>query len=156
MSIIATEDSYVKPLVIGALYSINGEHFNFVLTADKELRFALKLSFHVEVKSKVLQCCAMAKITEWLQTHASLFERKRPRLSDELFSEHFPFNSPMPNVTDIPQKRLKAYDTDRFIVDNPPDFRFFLFIGSPTLYDETISKFGNYYRLSCKFSFSIS
>lgn len=89
-------------------------------------------------------------------TRVTFSESKPPRLSDEFFSEHFPFNSPMPNVTDIPQTRLKAYDTDHFIVDNPPDFRFFLFIGSPTIYDETISKFGNYYRLSCKFSFSIS
>lgn len=154
MTIIATEVSYVKPMLIDSLYSVNGERFDFVLAADKEPK-----DYWIRVKT-LLPCRTQIEAFAILRygedhlmagdTCVTFTEQKPPRLQEEVYSEHFMFNSPMPRVKDIPLTWLKAYDTDRSIVDNPPDHRFFLFIDSPTISDETMGKYGNYYHLSCE------
>lgn len=155
MTIIASEISDVHPFTIDSLFSVNGERFDFVLNADKPAK-----DYWMRVKT-MLPCRTQIEVFAILRygdehqlsgdgTRIAFSENLPPRLSEAEFPSLRVFNSPMPKVKDIPLIRLQAYDSDRSIIDNPPDYKFFLFIDSPTILDETMNRDGNYWKLSCE------
>lgn len=153
MTIIASEISYVHPLEIDSFYSLPGERFDFVVDASREPR-----DYWIRAKT-LLPCRTQVEtfaILRYGKEHRVSAET-RVTFSDDLpprLSENFPekrmFNSPMPKVADISMLSLKSYKSDHSIMENAPDHKFFLFLDSPTILDETLSKYGNYYRLSCE------
>lgn len=153
MTIIASEISYVHPLEIDSLYSLPGERFDFVLNADKPAK-----DYWVRVKT-LLPCRTPVESFAILRygdsfrmsagTRVAFTLNLPPRLSED-FPTNRMFNSPMPKVKDIPILSLKAHTSDESIIFAQPDHKFYLFIDSPTILDETMDKDGNYYRLSCE------
>lgn len=154
MTIIASEISYVHPFTIDSLYSLPGERFDFVLNADKPAK-----DYWVRVKT-LLPCRTRVESFAILRygedfrmaadTKVAFTHNIPPRLSEDFPSNRM-FNSPMPKVKDISILSLKAYDSDKSVLLSEPDHKFYLFLDSPTVLDETLDKDGNYYRLSCKF-----
>jgi Multicopper oxidase len=154
MTIIATEINFVRPFTIDSLITINGERFDFVLNADKEPRdYWIRLKTLAPCRTPLETFAVLrygkrhVKVTD---TKVTFKKELPPRLSTD-FPEVNVFNSPNPSVyPGVPLLALEAYESDRTIIDNPPDHRFFLFVDSPTILDDTMDKYGNYYRLSCK------
>lgn len=153
MTIIATENSNVHPFTIDSLFSVNGERFDFVLNADKPPK-----DYWVRVKTLMpcrttIEAFAILRYGDEFKMSADVkvafSDNLPPRLSNESFAEKKIFNSPMPKVKDIPILSLNAYESDKSLLDTLPDKKVYLFLDSPTILDETMSKDGNYYRLSC-------
>lgn len=154
MTIIATEISYVRPFAIDSLFTVNGERFDFVLNADKAPR-------DYWIRMKTLYPCRLPLETFGVlrygeeyamsaNTRVTFKKELPPRLSTD-FPELKVFNSPNPLVyPGVSLLNLEAYKSDKSIIENAPDHKFFLFIDSPTILDDTMDKYGNYYRLSCK------
>jgi Multicopper oxidase len=153
MTIIASEISYVHPIVIDSFFSLPGERFDFVLNA------------YQKPKDYWIRIQTMYPCRELVESFAILRYGEDHRISagqrvaftgnvPERFSTEFAlirmFNSPLPKVKDIPILSLKAFDSDHSIILNPPDHKFHLFLDSPTILDDTLDQFGNYYRLSCE------
>lgn len=156
MTIIASEISHVNPFTIDSLFSVNGERFDFILNANKPPR-----DYWIRVKTLMpcrttIEAFAILRYGEKFRMAADIkvafTANLPPRLSNESFSEKKIFNSPMPKVKDIPILRLRAYESDQTLLNTPADKQVYLFLDSPTILDETMSKGGNYYRLSCEFS----
>lgn len=159
MTIIATEISYVHPIVIDSLYSLPGERFDFVVNANQKPKdYWIRLITLLPCRKQV-EAFAILRYSDDHRlsagTRVAFTKNIPPRLSLEFPTKKL-FNSPMPKVKDIPILSLKAYESDKSIILNPPDHKFFLFLDSPTILDSTLNATGNYYRLSCKFSASIS
>ena len=155
MTIIASELSYVQPFTIDSLYSVNGERFDFILSADKPAR-----DYWIRVKT-MLPCREQIEtfaILRYGEEHRKAFDGTKvvftsnlpPRLSEAEYPAQRILNSPMPKVKDISMLALQAYKSDRSIIDYPPDYKFFLFLDSPTILDVTLASYGNYWRLSCE------
>lgn len=151
MTIIASEISYVHPHLSDSLYSVPGERFDFVVNANQEAK-----DYWIRVKvmppcRKQVEAFAILRYGNEFQmsvdTHVAFTSRLPPKLSTE-FPESNTINSPFENATSI--IGLRSYVSDRSIIDNPPDHRFFLFLDSPTILDDTLNQYGNYYRLSCE------
>lgn len=153
MTIIASEISYVHPLTIDSLYSLPGERFDFVLNADKPSKdYWIRMQTMLPCRTIVESFAVLRYGHEHLMsadTKVTFTAEPPPRLSPKFPMKKL-FNSPMPKVKDIPIIRLKSYESDKSIMYVEPDHKFFLFIDSPTILDETLDKYGNYYRLSCK------
>lgn len=159
MIIIASEISNVHPFTIDSLFSLPGERFDFVLNANRPAK-----DYWIRVKT-LIPCRTQIETFAILrygddhrlsaETRVAFTANHPPRFSND-FPEKKMFNSPMPKVKDIPILSLNAYRSDNSILDFPPDHKFFLFLDSPTILDETMSSFGNYYRLSCKFNILIT
>ncbi|CRL01606.1 CLUMA_CG014215, isoform A [Clunio marinus] len=150
MIIIASEVSNVHPMTIDSLYSLPGERFDFVVNADQPPR-----DYWIRVQTlnpcrTVVETFGILRYGEDHQmsigTRVSFTANLPPRLSTEFPTKKF-FNSPMPKVKDIPLISLKAYNSDRSIIDNPPNHKFYLFLDSPTILDHTMDENGNYFRL---------
>lgn len=154
MTIIASEISYVHPLQIDSIYSLPGERFDFVLNADKPAK-------DYWIRIQTMFPCRVIKesfaVLRYGDEHRMSVDNRVtfPSNTPPRFSQDFPmkrlFNSPMPKVKDIPIISLKSYESDKSIMYGEPDHKFFLFLDSPTVLDDTLDKYGNYYRLSCKF-----
>lgn len=154
MTVIASEISYVEPLLIDSLYSMAGERFDFVIHADQKSK-----DYFIRIKT-MYPCRDIVEefaILRYGQEHqitadqrVTFVNKLPPRLSDK-FPQKKLFNSPMPKVKDIPILKMKAYKSDDSIILNPPDHKHFLFLDSPTILDDTLAKNGNYYRLSCEY-----
>lgn len=153
MTIIASEISYVHPLVIDSLYSLPGERFDFVLNTDKPVK-----DYWVRVQT-LLPCRTTIESFAILRygkdyrmsadTRVAFTFNLPPRLSLDFPTERL-FNSPMPKVKDIPIISLKAYKSDDSVIFSEPDHKFHMFIDSPNVLDETLDRDGNYYKLSCE------
>jgi hypothetical protein len=148
MTIIATEISYVKPFEIDALFSQTGERFDFVVeTNNTEGDFWVRAQTQMPCRN-VIEGFAVLRYGK--KSGGSVaFTEDPPRLSEK-FSKKKLFNSPKPKVEDIPFLRLNAYEYDKSIVEGDPDFKFFLFLDSPTFSDDALYKMGTHYRLACK------
>jgi FtsP/CotA-like multicopper oxidase with cupredoxin domain len=153
MTVISSEISYVEPLLIDSLYSMAGERFDFVLNADQKPK-----DYWIRVKT-MLPCRDIVEafaILRYGEDHKMAgdqriaFSKQLPPVQSDKFPQKKLFNSPMPKVKDIPIIKMKAYDSDESIIVNPPDYKHFLFIDSPTILDDTMDKDGNYYKLSCE------
>lgn len=150
MKIIATELSYVEPFTIDALFTQTGERFDFVVHANNTVG-----DYWVRVKTmepcrKATEGFAILRYTENNDKHLTFAKTDPPHIRDDLFSQQKLFNSPKPKVKDIPFLRLKSYDYDESIIHGEPDFKFFLFLDSPTFSDDALYSNGTHYRLSCK------
>lgn len=149
MKIIATELSYVEPFTIDALFSQTGERFDFVVNANNT-----KGDYWIRVKTmepcrKATEGFAVLRYGEDDGNLATFTENDPPHLSPDLFSMKKLFNSPKPKLVDIPLLRLKSYEFDESIIHGDPDFKFFLFLDSPTFSDDALYSNGTNYRLSC-------
>lgn len=154
MTIIATEISYVRPFTIDSLFTVNGERFDFVLDANKAPRdYWIRLKTLYPCRTP-LEAFAVLRYGSEHQmaadTRVTFTETLPPRLSTD-FPEEKVFNSPNPSVyPGVPLLNLRSYESDNSIIESTPDHKFFLFIDSPTILDDTMDKYGNYYRLACK------
>lgn len=153
MKIIATELSYVEPFTIDALFSQTGERFDFVVETnntpgDYWVRVKTLMPCRIATEGfAVLRYGAKSGYSETLK------KEDPPHDSKNLFSEKKLFNSPKPKVEDIPFLRLQAYDYDESIMTRDADFKFFLFLDSPTFSDDALYSNGTHFRLSCKLLF---
>jgi FtsP/CotA-like multicopper oxidase with cupredoxin domain len=153
MKIIATEVSYVEPFTIDALYSQTGERFDFVLEAnntDGDYWIRVKTLSPCQVSAEGF---AVLRYTSKPRVSLTISKEDPPHESTDLFTQKKLFNSPKPKVEDIPFLRLQAYDYDKSILTQDADFKFFLFLDSPTFSDDALYSNGTNYRLSCKFQF---
>jgi Multicopper oxidase len=149
MQIIASELSYVEPLNIDSLFSTTGERFDFVIDANRD---------HGDywIRIKTLKPCV--KATEGFAVlrygnksgAGSEFIEKDPPHNSEDFQDKRLFNSPLPKVKDISFLGLNAYEYDESVIYGAPDFKFFLFMDSPTFTDAALFSKGTHYRFSCK------
>jgi FtsP/CotA-like multicopper oxidase with cupredoxin domain len=149
MQIIATEISYVEPFSIDSLFSATGERFDFVINANKTPG-----DYWVRVKTMspcrtIIEGFAVLRYGNKSGGGNEFIEKDPPHNSED-FPEKRLFNSPAPKVKDIPFLRLNAYEYDESIIYGDPDFKFFLFLDSPTLTDSVLYNRGNNYRLTCK------
>lgn len=153
MTVIATEISYVHPMQIDSLFSMDGERFDFVVDANQKPK-----DYWIRVKTMnpcrdIVEAFAILRYGEDYDMSADqrvTFTKSLPPVQSNKFSQKKLFNSPAPKVKDIPILKLKAYESDESIIFNPPDYKHFLFIDSPPILDQTLLKYGNYYRLACK------
>lgn len=156
MTIIASEISYVQPFTIDSLFSVNGERFDFVLAADKPPKdYWIRVKTMLPCRTQIETFAILRYGSEFRMAadiKVAFTANLPPRLSNESFPEKKVFNSPMPKVKDIPILRLDAYESDKSLLNTTPDKKVFLFLDSPTILDDTMSKDGNYYKLSCEFS----
>lgn len=156
MTVIASEISYVHPIVIDSLFSMPGERFDFVVNADQTPKdYWIRIQTMYPCRT-IVETFAVLRYGEDHRVAA----RQKIDYKHELpprFSTEFPqkrmFNSPLPKVKDIPVLSMKAFESDDSIILADPDHKFHLFIDSPTVLDETLERYGNYYRLSCKWKF---
>lgn len=154
MTVIASEISYTEPMLIDSLYSMAGERFDFVLNADQKPK-----DYWIRVKTmypcrEIIEAFAILRYGDDHKMAADqrvAFTGELPPTQSDKFPQKKLFNSPMPKVKDIPIIKMKAYESDDSIILNPPDHKHFLFIDSPTILDDTLDKYGNYYRLSCEY-----
>lgn len=156
MTIIATEISDVKPLVIDSLYSMNGERFDFVLNATSEprdywMRVKSLPPCHTDVEAfAILRYGQEHKIDVTCNTRVDFPEHRPPHLS-----EGFPtgrlFNSPILDVENISILSLQSFHHDQSIVDTPPDKQFFVVVNTPLLLDREMEMYNNYYKLDCEY-----
>lgn len=155
MTIIASEISYVHPIIIDSFYSLPGERFDFVVNADQRPK-----DYWIRVQTmypcrEIVESFAILRYGEDHRLSAGqrvAFSSKLPPRFSKKFPQKRLFNSPMPKVKDIPILSLKAYKSDESIIFAEPDHKFHLFIDSPTLLDDTLNHYGNYYRLSCEYN----
>jgi hypothetical protein len=155
MKIIATEISYVHPFVIDSLFTLNGERFDFVVNTNQKPR-----DYWVRVKTMppcrtILESFAILRYGAEHHVHKSsgtkvVFPSKLPPRNSSIFPQNRLFNSPMPKVEDISLLSLKSYESDRSIIESPPDQQFYLFLDTPQLLEYQMLRFGNYYQLDCK------
>lgn len=154
MEIIATEISYVEPFTIDALFTQTGERFDFVITTNQT---SGDYWVRVQTMAPCRQIVEGFAVLRYGETHGgniTFSEPDPPHLSTELFTQKKFFNSPKPKVMDIPFLRLNSYEYDKSIVHGDPDFKFYLFLDSPTFSDDAIYSNGTNYRLSCKSTFN--
>lgn len=150
MKIIATEISYVEPFEIDALFSQTGERFDFVVeTNNTEGDFWVRVQTQMPCRNPV-EGFAILRYGNKSGSDVAFSDGDPPRLSDK-FSKKKLFNSPKPKKEDIPFLRLNSYEYDKSIVENDPDFKFYLFLDSPTFSDDALYRMGTHYRLACKF-----
>lgn len=151
MTMIASEISYIKPFPIDSLYSVPGERYDFVVNANQPAK-----DYWIRVKTinpcrKQVEAFAILRYGDdyrmSVDTRVAFTSELPPKLSVEDFPTLKIF-SPYSNSTSILD--MEAYSSDRSIIDNAPDQSFFLFLDSPTILDETLNHYGNYYKLSCE------
>lgn len=150
MTMIASEISYVKPFPIDSLYSMPGERYDFVVNANQPAK-----DYWIRVKTinpcrTQVEAFALLRYGEDYRMSVDTKVAFKPELPPRLSTE-FPtlkIFSPYTNSTSILD--MEAYSSDSSIIDNAPDQSFFLFLDSPTILDETLDHYGNYYKLSCK------
>lgn len=150
LEIISTELSYVEPFTIDALFSQTGERFDFVVTTNNTPG---DYWVRVQTMAPCRQAVEGFAVLRYGETHGgnvTYSKEDPPHSSTELFSQKKLFNSPKPKVLDIPFLRLVSYEYDESIIHGDPDFKFFLFLDSPTFSDDAIYSNGTDYRLSCK------
>lgn len=154
MTIIATEISYVEPFEIDALFSQTGERFDFVIeTNNEEGDYWVRVQTQMPCRN-VVEGFAVLRYGKKSGGGVEFHDVDPPRLSDK-FSKKKLFNSPKPKVEDIPFLRLNAYDYDESTIKGDPDFKFFLFLDSPTISDDALYMKGTHYRLSCEFFYEM-
>lgn len=148
MTIIASEISYVKPYTIDSLYSVTGERFDFVVNAN-----AIPGDYWVRVQTLVP--CRIASEGFAVLRYGNVSggdygfpDKMPPRLSTEFPIKRL-FNSPKPKVEDIPFLALRSYEYDESIIKGEADFKFFLFLDSPTISDDVLYANGTNYRMNC-------
>lgn len=154
MTIIASEISYVNPFTIDSLYSVNGERFDFVLNADQKPKdYWIRIKTLEPCRTQIETFAILRYGDDHLMsadTKVAYTDKLPPRLSEAEFKSEKIFNSPMPKVIDIPFLSLKSYESDYDLIKSTPDHKFYLYLDSPTILDETMNKNGNYFRLSCE------
>lgn len=152
MTVIASEISYVHPFTIDSLQSLPGERFDFVLNADKTANkdYWIRVKTILPCRSPV-EAFAVLRYGDEHRVSADIkiayTRRLPPRVSND-FPENKTFNVPEDRERSL--LKMRAYRPDKSILSSPPDHKFFLFLDSPTVLDETLDSKGNYYRLSCK------
>lgn len=151
MTVIASEISYVHPFTIDSLQSLPGERFDFVVNADKPAKdYWIRVKTIVPCRTPV-EAFAILRYGDAFRisadTKIAYSHNLPPRLSNE-FPESKMFNVPEDKERSL--LKMKAFRSDKSVISAPPDQKFYLFIDSPTVLDETLSSKGNYYRLSCK------
>ncbi len=152
MTIIATEISYVEPFEIDALFSQTGERFDFVINANqKEGDYWMRVQTQSPCRT-VVEGFALLRYGKEGGDEVTFANSDPPRLSENFTKEKL-FNSPKPKVKDVPFLRLNSFDYDESIIKGEPDYKFFLFLDSPTLTDDALYKNGINYKWSCKTNF---
>jgi FtsP/CotA-like multicopper oxidase with cupredoxin domain len=148
MTIISTEISYVEPFTIDALYSLAGERFDFVVhTNGTPGDYWIRAQTMLPCRS-VTEGFAVLRYGNKSGGDVA-FTDNPPRLSED-FPRRRLFNSPKPKEEDISFLNLKAYEYDASIIQGDPDFKFFLFLDSPTITDDMLYSTATDYKMSCK------
>jgi FtsP/CotA-like multicopper oxidase with cupredoxin domain len=149
MTIIATEISYVEPFSIDSLFSSTGERFDFVIHTNNT-------PGDYWVRAKTMSPCRL--ITEGFAIlrygnksggEVAFAPNDPPRDSQDMPMKRL-FNSPKPKVLDIPFLALNATEYDESIINGDPDFKFQLFLDSPTISDDILYTNGTDYRMNCE------
>lgn len=149
MTIIATEISYVEPFTIDALYSLTGERFDFVVKANAtpgEYWIRAQTMFPCRT---IIEGFAVLRVGNYSGGSVD-FVDDPPVQSQTGFSAKKIFNSPKPKVKDIPFLALKSYEYDESIINGDPDYKFYMFLDSPTISDDVLYTNGTNYRMTCK------
>lgn len=149
MTIIATEISYVEPFTIDSLYSSTGERFDFVINTNNTTGG----DYWIRVKT-MMPCRTVIEGFAVLRYGNKsggdvAFTDNPPHASREFPSKRL-FNSPKPKVADIPFLALNAFEYDESIIHAAPDFKFFLFLDSPTITDDVLYSKETHIKMSCE------
>lgn len=149
MTIIATEISYVEPFTIDSLFSLTGERFDFVINANNTPGdYWIRVQTMFPCRS-IIEGFAILRYGNKSGGEVAFAENQPPRLALDYPRDKL-FNSPKPKVEDIPFLSLNAYEYDESIIHGDPDFKFYLFLDSPTITDDVLYSHGTFYRMSCE------
>lgn len=151
-SVIATELSYIEPVVADTLHFLSGERFDIVIDANLPPR-----DYWIRVRElppclKEIEGFAVLRVHRDPAKNAMSVEfndRAIPSFHDE-FPMARVFNSIDPNLMHTSLTETTAYDYDEELLNSEPDHRFHLVLDSPSVANSVMFAGRNLHNFACK------